>query len=64
MAIRVLRLIEYVYDTPEQATADMARWTHNRIVPGVFSMRSAVIPFEVVPWGVNDEHQDTDTGGA
>lgn len=49
MAIRVLRLIEYVYESPERAAVDMANWTAGR-QDRTMTMRSAIMPFEVVPW--------------
>lgn len=49
MAVRVLRLIEYVYETDERAADDMARWTHSLNVRQMV-MRSAVLPFESVQW--------------
>lgn len=49
MAIRVLRLIEIVYETPERAEEDMGNWTHNLSLKGL-RMRSATLPFEAVEW--------------
>lgn len=55
MAIRVLRILEYVYDNEETATKDMSRWTHGfnteagQPKKGMI-MRSAVLPFENVEW--------------
>ena len=43
--IRVLRIIEYVYDTPEVAERDMASWTHSLSMPNM-RFKSATIPFE------------------
>lgn len=49
MAIRVLRLIEYVYENEDVASKDMARWTagHRN---GSMTMRSTVLPFEAIEW--------------
>lgn len=33
--IRVLRILEYTYDTPEKMVQDMNRWTHTINVAGM-----------------------------
>lgn len=49
--IRVLRLIEYIYDTAEAAEKDMNKWQLNT-PPTVkyMRMRSVSMPFEVFDW--------------
>lgn len=49
MAIRILRLIEYVYEDEEHAAEDRLRWTMTKNT-GRMRMRSAVLPFESVEW--------------
>lgn len=49
MAIRVLRLIEYVYGNEEVAAEDMARWTVTAAPRRGIVMRSATLPFEAWP---------------
>jgi hypothetical protein len=49
MAIRVLRILEYQYETPERAADDMKRWTHNHW-DRTMIMKSAVIPFDLIEW--------------
>lgn len=49
MALRVLRLIEYVYRDEEVATEDMLRWTVTAAPRRGIVMRSAVLPFEAWP---------------
>lgn len=51
MAIRVLRLLEYVYETPEVAEQDMDRWSQSDDgcwQGGRVRMRSVALPFEVM----------------
>lgn len=55
MGVRVLRILEYVYEDEESAAEDMSRWTHgfNTKVwqPNKkMVMRSSVLPFEAVEW--------------
>jgi hypothetical protein len=50
VAIRMLRLLEYVYENEEVAAADMARWTHV-VNTGHMTMRSATLQLESVLWG-------------
>ena len=47
--IRVLRVLEYVYDDVEIMEKDMARWMipHVKHTTG-FTIRSTTLPFEVV----------------
>ena len=52
--IRVLRLIEYLYDTPEKAASDRLRWTES-LNGGGIQMRSAELPMEVL-----DQSTDVD----
>lgn len=48
--IRVLRVLEYVYDDAVSAEQDMARWTHAAPVGNQrMRMRSATLPFETLP---------------
>lgn len=49
MAIRVLRIIEYIYENAEIASRDIDNWTPN-IRNKVMVMRSATLPFEAVKW--------------
>lgn len=47
--IRVLRVLEYVYDDVEIMERDMARWTVPHVQHGgKFTIRSTTLPFEVV----------------
>jgi hypothetical protein len=49
--IRILRVLEYVYDTAEVAAADMGRWTQQsppNWLNGRMRMRSAALPFEAL----------------
>jgi hypothetical protein len=46
---RILRLLEYVYDDPEEAARDQLRWRLGIEKRGM-KMRSAVLPFESVPF--------------
>lgn len=45
--VRVLRIIEYIYDTPEQAELDMAKWQMpaigTRCLGGGKILKSAII---------------------
>lgn len=50
MALRFLRLIEYVYANEEVAAVDQARWTVGYHQQGRMTMRSAVIQMEAVEW--------------
>ena len=52
--VRVLRIIEYVYENPERASEDQARWTVTlpAFVEGM-KMRSTVLPFEAIDWVPN-----------
>lgn len=45
--IRILRLIEYVYDTPEVMCRDMKQWTLQHSFGGV-SMTSTVLPPDIL----------------
>lgn len=54
MAIRVLRLIEYVYENEEVAASDMMHWTHSAQRKDM-TMRSATMPFEAVQWMPQEE---------
>lgn len=47
--IRVLRVLEYVYETPEAAEYDMARWTP-KVHNDHMTMKSVTFPFEVIEW--------------
>lgn len=49
MAIRILRLIEYVYKDEEAMSKDMPRWTMGRNNLDMM-MRSAIILPEAVTW--------------
>lgn len=52
--IRVLRVLEYVYETPEAAEDDMARWTP-QVRSNHMTMRSAALPLTVIEWDEWDE---------
>jgi len=45
--IRVLRILEYIYETPERAASDRLHWRESHRDGGM-SMRSATLPMEVV----------------
>jgi hypothetical protein len=60
MAIRVLRLIEYVYEDEKTASLDMTNWTHSYHTKMGMTMRSATLPFEAVPWPVEDDLPEED----
>lgn len=47
MKIRVLRVIEYTYDSPEKAAKDMLRWTLQH-VDKEMTMKSVSMPMEVI----------------
>lgn len=50
MPIRVLRVIEYTYDSVESMERDMAGWTHGlKRWSTRITMRSVVLPLEVIP---------------
>lgn len=49
MAIRILRLIEYVYQDEATMAKDMPRWTMGRVNPHM-TMRSAILLPEAVQW--------------
>lgn len=56
--IRVLRVLEYVYASPEIAEQDMKRWTNVYVAPnGSKSMTSTTLPFSTIP----DTNEDTST---
>lgn len=47
--IRVLRVLEYVYDSAETMEKDMARWAVPHVQHGTrLTIRSTTLPFEVV----------------
>lgn len=49
MAVRVLRLLEYVYDTPETMVKDMERWQIQRVERhGDMTIRSTTLPAEIL----------------
>lgn len=54
MAVRVLRLIEYVYENEQRMSDDMLRWTHNH-KDATMQMRSAVLSPEAVEWVDQEE---------
>lgn len=61
MAIRVLRILEYTYETPEQASSDMSRWTTslNLGTSGAWMrMKSITMPFDAVDWHEAGEDDD------
>lgn len=47
--VRILRIIEYKYETMEQATEDKLRWLNGFSRKG-FSMRSASLLMEAIEW--------------
>lgn len=49
MAIRYLRIIEYVFEDEDTAADNLARMTHTLALPHV-TMRSAMLPMEAVEW--------------
>lgn len=51
--IRVLRVLEYIYDDVEKMAEDMARWTSTISVPRM-TMRSASMPVDLL-FGEPDE---------
>lgn len=52
--IRVVRLLEYTYDTPEAYMRDSARWTV-QFTANDFEMKGVALPV-----GFFDEEDDTD----
>lgn len=49
MAIRYLRIIEYVFEDEDTAADNLARMTHTLALPHM-TMRSATLPMEAVEW--------------
>jgi hypothetical protein len=49
MAIRILRVIEYVYENEEVMSRDMLHWTHVHKTESI-QMRSATLQPESFPW--------------
>lgn len=57
MAIRVLRILEYTYETEEQAAEDMQRWTKSLDLDacwGKLCMKSTTLPFDAIDWETNE----------
>lgn len=52
--VRVLRIIEYRYESVERAEMDMARWTHSHI-DAHMTMKTATLPFEAIEWSEDDD---------
>ena len=55
MTIRVVRILEYLYENDERAAMDMARWTLSVDLPkngsnGAMRMKSATLPFDALPF--------------
>lgn len=48
MAVRILRLLEYVYPDAEAAEKDQARWTLKSPPNNPNRMRSVTLPFETL----------------
>lgn len=47
--IRIIRVIEYVYTSPEAAESDMKRWTNVYTAPnGSVSLTSVTLPFSTI----------------
>lgn len=52
MTVRVVRIMQYTYETPEQAVADMARWQvqgtfHPKGLANPTTITSAVLPMSL-----------------
>lgn len=55
MAIRVLRLLEYVYDTPETMVKDMEHWQVQRVEKhSDMTIRSTTLPAEILTDNIDE----------